>query len=171
MQQRPLSAVRCKRLAQQGVVGLDDATLAELAPWLRFTPALCGLGIAIGTVYASVPMLLAMTILATLGALLPWHPFDILYNYGVRFVTKTRALPHNRAPRRLAMGICAVCLTATTSAFVAGATILGYVLGGMTLVGPIMVTTTDLCLPSLLYSRRAPAARERSRERTIEPSV
>jgi hypothetical protein len=112
-----------------------------------------------------------MTVLASVGASLPWHPFDILYNYGVRFVTRTCALPRNRAPRRLAMLICAVCLAATTSAFVAGATILGYVLGGMTLVGPIMVTTTDLCLPSLLYSRRASAAWERSHEPTIERSA
>lgn len=159
MERRPLSAVRCRRLAMQGFDDLDARTLTQLAPWLRLTPALCGVGIALGTLLASVPVLLCMAILATLGALLPWHPFDLLYTYGVRFITRTPALPYNRAPRRLAMGFCALCLVATTAAFATGTTILGSVLGGMTLMGPIMVTTTDFCIPSLLYRRYRPAAR------------
>lgn len=154
----------------QGFGDLDDATLTRLAPWLRLTPALCGVGIALGAIFASVPVLFGMAILATLGANLPWHPFDLIYNYGVRFVTRTPALPRNRAPRRLAMGFCAVCLAATTVAFATGATILGYVLGGMTLMGPIIVTTTDLCLPSLLYGRFKPAAPATLRTPMIETS-
>src|SRR5262249_48061028 len=104
MARRPLSAVRCRRLAMQGFNDLDTGTLSNLAPWLRFTPALCGVGIAIGTLFAPVPLLAFMAFVALLGALLPWHPFDLLYTYGVRFLTRTPALPHNRAPRRLAMG-------------------------------------------------------------------
>lgn len=154
----------------QGFGDLDDAMLTRLAPWLRLTPALCGVGIALGAIFASVPVLFGMAILATLGAVLPWHPFDLIYNYGVRFVTRTPALPRNRAPRRLAMGFCAVCLSATTVAFATGVTILGYVLGGMTLMGPIIVTTTDLCLPSLLYGRFKPAASATLRTPMIETS-
>lgn len=154
----------------QGFGDLDDATLTRLAPWLRLTPALCGVGIALGAIFASVPVLFGMAILATLGAVLPWHPFDLIYNYGVRFVTRTPALPRNRAPRRLAMGFCAVCLSATTVAFATDVTILGYVLGGMTLMGPIIVTTTDLCLPSLLYGRFKPAASATLRTPMIETS-
>jgi hypothetical protein len=170
MERRPLSTVRCKRLAMQGISDLDIPTLTILAPWLRFTPALCGVGIALGTLFASVPLLSGMAILAALGAILPWHPFDLLYTYGVRFVTRTPALPRNRAPRRLAMGFCAICLTATTVAFLAGATIVGYVLGSMTLIGPIMVTTTDLCLPSLLYGRIRPLSPATAPTPMIEPS-
>ncbi|MHB8645357.1 MAG: DUF4395 family protein [Thermomicrobiales bacterium] len=170
MERRSLSAVRCQRLAMQGFNDLDVATLTQLAPWLRFTPVLCGVGIALGTIFASVPVLSGMAILAILGAILPWHPFDLLYNYVVRFVTRTPALPRNRAPRRLAMGFCAVCLTATTVAFATGATILGYVLGGMTLIGPIMVTTTDLCLPSLLYGHFRPTAPVTPQRAMIEES-
>jgi hypothetical protein len=154
----------------QGIVGLDETTLALLAPWLRFTPAPCGIGIAVGTLFASVPVLSGMAVLATSGAILPWHPFDLLYNHGVRFVTRTSALPRNRAPRHLAMGFCALCLTATTVVFAIGATILGYVLGGMTLIGPIMVTTTDLCLPSLLYNRFRPTAPGTPQTAMIEQS-
>jgi len=154
----------------QGFGDLDDATLTRLAPWLRFTPALCGVGIALGTIFASVPVLFGMATLAAMGAILPWHPFDLLYNHGVRFVTRTPALPRNRAPRRLAMGFCAICLSATAGAFAAGAMILGYVLGGMTLMGPLMVTTTDLCLPSLLYDRFGPTAPRTLPAPMIEPS-
>lgn len=169
MQRPPLSAVRRRRLAQQGVTGLDAAALAEIAPWLRFTPALCGIGIALGAIFASTPLLLVLAIFAAAGAILPWHPFDLLYTYGVRFIARRPALPRNRTPRRLAMGFCAVCLGATTAAFAAGATILGYLLGGMTLMGPLMVTTTDLCLPSLLYSRFKPA--ETPPAPVVEPST
>jgi uncharacterized protein DUF4395 len=170
MDRRPLSTVRCKRFAMQGFGDLDTTALTALAPWLRFTPALCGVGIALGTLFASVPVLAGMVILATLGAIFPRHPFDLLYNYGVRFVTRTPALPRNRAPRRLAMGFCAMCLAATTVAFAAGGTILGYVLGGVTLIGPIMVTTTDLCLPSLLYGRFRPTALATPHTPMVEPS-
>ncbi|MFD4429233.1 hypothetical protein, partial [Nocardia sp. NPDC058497] len=41
------SAVRC-RLEAQGYRGLDDATLEQLAPWLRWSPALCTIAIVIG---------------------------------------------------------------------------------------------------------------------------
>lgn len=168
--ERRLSAVRYRRLAMQGFSDLDAATLAQLAPWLRFTPALCGIGIAIGTIFASVPVLFGMAVLATLGALLPWHPFDLLYNHAIRFATRTRILPRNRPPRRLAMGFCAVCLAATTGAFAAGATILGAVLGCLTFMGPVMVTTTDLCLPSLLYGRFRPIASRTPPAPMVEPS-
>jgi hypothetical protein len=44
MWRQQLSAVRCQRLALQGFDDLDAGTLSDLAPWLRFTPALCGVG-------------------------------------------------------------------------------------------------------------------------------
>lgn len=148
-----ISSIRCERLVLQGYGDLHVSVLAALAPWLRFTPALCGLGIALGTLFAAVPILLVMLGMAMFGAILPWHPFDLLYTHGVRYLTHTPPLPRNRAPRRLAMGVCAVCIAITTGAFAAGATAVGYLLGGMTFMGPAMVTATDICVPSLLYHR------------------
>ena len=36
-----LSSTTRRRLAMQGFIGLDDAALAEIGPWLRLTPAIC----------------------------------------------------------------------------------------------------------------------------------
>ena len=43
-----------RRLETQGFVGLSDAELAEAERWLRLTPALCTVFIALGTALAVV---------------------------------------------------------------------------------------------------------------------
>ena len=48
-----ISATTRKRLEIQGFVGLDDDTLAEVAPWLRFSPVVCTVWMGLGTVFAS----------------------------------------------------------------------------------------------------------------------
>jgi hypothetical protein len=61
-----------------------------------------------------------------LGALLPFHPFDLLYNYGVRYLTGTRPLPHQGPQRRFACAIATVWLVGTGWAFHLGAEMIGY---------------------------------------------
>ncbi|MBP1621385.1 MAG: hypothetical protein H6Q02_2152, partial [Acidobacteria bacterium] len=73
-----------RRLEIQGFVGIDDATLAEVAPWLRFSPAVCTVWMATGTVLASPVLLWTLAAIALLGAILPFHPFDLAYNLGIR---------------------------------------------------------------------------------------
>lgn len=85
------SSVVRSRLEAQGFCNLDDATLTELAPWMRWSPALCTVFMAIGTALNSPVILWSLAATAFLGVLLPFHPFDLLYNYGVRFLSGTRA--------------------------------------------------------------------------------
>ena len=141
-----------RRLEIQGFVGLDDATLAELAPWLEFSPMLCTLLIGLGTVRASAVILGALVPIAVLGAVFPVHPFDVLYNYGVRHLTGTRPLPPNGPPRRFACGLAAVWLTATAWAFGTGAHAVGSILGGVLTAVAAIVSVSHFCLPSLLYT-------------------
>jgi len=141
-----------RRLEAQGFVGLDDAELGELAPWLRWSPSLCTLFMIIGVAMQSPSILWALAVTALLGAILPFHPFDLLYNYGMRFLTGTRPLPHHGPQRRFACGIATAWLVATGWAFHSGSTIVGYALGVPLILVAALVSVTHFCIPSLIYN-------------------
>ena len=129
----------------------SDATLAEVGPWLRLAPGLCAAWAAVGTALASPLVLWALVPFAALGAFLPNHPFDVVYNHGLRHLLGTRPLPRSRAPRRFACAVATVWLTPTGLAFFAGATTVGYVLGAAFVLAALVPTLTDFCIPSFFY--------------------
>jgi len=138
------------RLDAQGYASVDRSTMREVEPWLRWSPALCATVMGIGTALASPWILWALVPFAMLGALFQRHPFDYLYNFGVRRLTGTQPLPPHGAPRRFACAIASVWLLATGAAFAADLNVVGYVLGG-TLTGvALIVATTHFCIPSLI---------------------
>lgn len=147
-----LSPSTVQRLQIQGFGPVDEMWLAEVAPWLRWSPALCAIFAALGTVMASPSILFALAGTAFLGAVLPFHPFDLIYNYGIRFLVGKRPLPPNGAPRRFACGIATVWLIATASLFAVGEMGMGYALGTMFVAVAGLVSTTDICIPSLLFN-------------------
>ena len=141
-----------QRLEAQGFYGLDDATLREIGPWLRWSPALCTLSMVAGVGLASPAILWALAATAFLGVWLPFHPFDLLYNYGARHITGTRPLPHQGPQRRFACGIATVWLVATGWLFHIGATTLGYALGIPLILVAGLVSVTHICIPSIVYN-------------------
>ena len=142
-----------KRLEAQGVVGVGDRALADIQAGLRFTPALCATGVVVGTAFASPMILLFMAGTAAIGAAFPRHPFDLVYNHGVRHLLGRPAVPRNAAPRRFSCGVGAVWLMLTTAAFLLDWDLLGYVLGSGMAVMAGFVAVTHICLPSLVYTR------------------
>ena len=140
-----------KRLEMQGFHGLDDATLAEIGPWMRWSPALCTTVMVAGVLWASPPLLWSLALTAVVGAVLSRHPFDYLYNHGVRHWTGTRALPPNGAPRRFACALGTAWLGAAGLAFHLGAITAGYALGGALIAVAGLVSFTHYCIPSLIY--------------------
>jgi hypothetical protein len=142
-----------QRIEAQGFCGLDDATLDEIGPWLRWSPVLCTLVMITGVLLASPPVLWTLGGIAVAGALLPFHPFDLVYNHGVRHLTGTRALPRHGPQRRFACGLAAVWLVATGWAFHAGALLVGYLLGGALILVAGLVSTTNICIPSMIYNK------------------
>ena len=141
-----------QRLEAQGFHGLDDATLREIGPWLRWSPVLCTLVMVAGVALASPAILWALAAMAFLGVWLPFHPFDLLYNYGARHLTGTRPLPHQGPQRRFACGIATAWLVATGWLFHTGATTLGYALGIPLILVAGLVSVTHICIPSLIYN-------------------
>lgn len=146
-----VSARTLRRLDIQGFETVKERELAEVAPWLRLAFGLCALLAAAGTVTASPAILLVLTLIAALAAALPVHPFDLIYNHGIRYLTGTGPLPKRGAPNRFACGMGAVWLVVTAWAFSAGHAVVGYALGGALTGVAVLVSTTDICIPSMMY--------------------
>ena len=89
-----------ERIQAQGFCGLDDATYTRINYPLRLSPAICMIWAAVGTALASPTVLWALAPFALLGAILPGHPFDVLYNYGLRHLSGAPALPRYGARGR-----------------------------------------------------------------------
>ncbi len=140
------------RLEEQGFCGLDDATLAEVGPWLRWSPVLCTFFMILGVAMQSPVVLWLLAATALFGAFLPFHPFDLLYNYGVRHFTGTRPFPHNGPQRKFACGLASAWLIATGWAFYVGASTLGFALGVPLILVAALVSTTHICIPSIIYN-------------------
>jgi len=140
-----------RRIEAQGYVGLSDTALAEVGPWLRFAPALCMTWVAIATYNASATAFLLLIPLAALGAIMTWHPFELIYNHGIRYLLDTMRLPRANAPRRFACAIATVWIGAAAWAFLSGAATLGYILGYSFAFAAAVPTFTDFCIPSFFY--------------------
>jgi hypothetical protein len=52
-----VSTATRKRIEAQGYLGLSDASISEVGLWLRFSPAICTVWVAIATYYESVTAL------------------------------------------------------------------------------------------------------------------
>jgi len=143
---------RTRRLLEiQGFDAVDVLELAPVAPWLRLAFGLCGLLGGVGTLLASPTILLVLALIAALAAASPVHPFDLIYNYGIRHFTGTGPLPKRGAPTRFGCGMGAVLVLVTAWAFSAGQQVAGYALGGALTFVVLLVSTTDICIPSLIY--------------------
>lgn len=135
----------------QGFDTVEAQDLARVAPWLRLAFGLCTLLGGLGTVLASPTILLVLAPLAALAAASPVHPFDLIYNYGIRHLTGTGPLPRRGLPSRFGCGMGAVFLLVTAWAFSAGHVVVGYALGSMLTFVAFLVSTTDICIPSMIY--------------------
>jgi hypothetical protein len=135
----------------QGFDTVDMQELTRVAPWLRLSFGLCTLLGGLGTVLASPTMLLALAFLAAIAAASPVHPFDLIYNFGIRHMTGTGPLPRRGLPSRFGCGMGAVFLLVTAWAFSAGHAVAGYALGGMLTLVALLVSTTDICILSMIY--------------------
>ena len=140
------------RLEAQGFCGLDDATLEKLAPWMRWTYTLGTVVTTIGVALQSPGVLWTLAAITSVGIVLPFHPFDLLYNYGMRHLTGTGPFPNSGPQRHFVFVVATVWLVATGWAFYVGANIVGIVLGLLLIFVGGLASTTNLCIPSFIYN-------------------
>ena len=117
---------------------------------LRFPTALCLAFVVSGLLLESAVVVLA---LVPIGAVAGWttrHPFDLIWNHGLRHLTGAPPLPNNPTPRRHAFKLATVWLLAVGVLFAAGQAAAALVLGGILVAVCGLVTTTNFCVPSTL---------------------
>lgn len=147
-----LSTTRINFLKAQGYCNLSDAEISELAFGNRFAYIVCGSIVAIAVATAHIPTLIAMTIVAFFGIILPYHPFDYIYNHVLRSMLNKPELPPRSKQLKFACVIATLWLIATTYLFYAGSDIAGYVLGSLLVAVAFIVSVTDFCIPSMIYN-------------------
>ena len=140
-----------KRVQAQGFCGFDDETYRKLNYPLRLSPAICMIWTAIGTAVASPIILWGLVPFAALGAILPGHPFDILYNHGIRYLFDTPPLPRYPLRRRFACLMATVMLAISAWGFQAGMPMLGYIVGWLLVGAAFVNVSTGFCVPSFMY--------------------
>jgi len=139
-----------ERIQAQGFCGLDDATYAQVNYPLRLSPAICMVWAAVGTALASPRILWALVPFAALGAILHGHPFDVLYNYGLRHLLGAPALPRYRVRRRFACALAAIMVIAAAWGFQAGMPMVGYIVGWSLVAAAFVNVSTGFCIPSFI---------------------
>ncbi len=139
-----------ERIRAQGFCGLDEQTYAQINYPLRLSPAICMIWAAVGTALASPAVLWALVPFAALGGILPGHPFDVIYNHGLRHVFGTPKLPRYGVRRRFACALATAMLVAAAWGFQAGMTTFGSVVGWFLVAAAFVNVSTGFCIPSFI---------------------
>ena len=148
-----------ENLGTQGYC-LSAAQARELRFGLRFPTALC---LALVVPALALQSALWIALLVPIGAVAGWssrHPFDHLWNHGLRHLTGAPALPPNPTRRRHAFKLATVWLGAVAVLFAAGQPICALVLGGILVSVCALVTVTNFCIPSTMLAWLAGRRRE-----------
>ena len=142
-----LSSFTKSNLNKQGFGKLNDEAKPRYRLALRFTPGVATVLIVIGLLLQSPIWLGSMALVALSGALFPSGMLiDLVYNLGVRHLFGAPPLPPTPKPRKFSYLISATFLTGSALSFYFGLSVLGFILGGMVVIGAAILTTTLWCL-------------------------
>ena len=147
-----LSPVRRKRLETQGYTDFTDEELDDFKVGIRFAYYACGSVVAMGLLLTNTNILAAAMLIAFVGTLPPYHPFDYFYNYAIRHLINKPKMPARPNQGRFACGIATVWLGGVIYLFYVGLATWGYITGGILISIAALVSTMDICIPSMIYN-------------------
>ncbi len=147
-----ISASRLNRIKAQGYFDYSDEELSSFAYGNKFAYVLCFVILVVGVITASVPVILVMSVVAFGGIILPYHPFDYLYNRVIKNRINKPKLPPRSKQLKFTCTIATLWLIATAYLFHAEFDVVGYILGGLLASVAFIVSTTDFCIPSVFYN-------------------
>ncbi len=139
-----------QKLDVQGFCDVEDPAVAR---GLRFSPLVCTVGAAAGTVLYSAAIMYFLAVMAAIGLVFHRTPFDWLYNRAISPVLETPPLPKRPAPSRFACFIAMVWCTLTGSAFLFGFTVIGTVLGVALVIVAGVMTVWNYCIASVIWRK------------------
>jgi Domain of unknown function (DUF4395) len=131
---------------------LNDNERGRLAVGLRFSTGTCLLLVITALALESPAISFALTGVGLIAGLTSRHPFDLVWNHGVRHLTSGPALPRNPARRRHAFKIATAWLLVVGTLFAAGVNTVALILGGLLVAACATVTITNFCIPSELLA-------------------
>jgi hypothetical protein len=140
-----------ENLSTQGYCLTGDEA-RRLRIGLRFPTALC-LALVITALALGSALLVALLVpVGLLAGLTSRHPFDHLWNRGLRHLTGAPELPLNPVRRRYAFKLATVWLAAVAVLFALGANVAALALGGVLVAVCGLVTATNFCIPSTMLA-------------------
>jgi hypothetical protein len=148
-----ISSIARERIQAQGFCGSSDATYAQINYPLRLSPGIMMVWVAMGTALASAPILWALVPFTALGAILTGHPFDVVYNQGLRHLTGAPKLPRYGFRRRVAFAVATTMMSLAAWGFQADVPLLGYIIGGAMVASTYLNVITGICGPAMLAAR------------------
>lgn len=147
-----VSPNRIHRLKVQGYCNFKDDELSRLAFGNRFAYILCSTLLLIGIITSNILLLSLMFFIAIFGIILPYHPFDYIYNGLISKLMNKPKLPPRSKQLKFACIIATFGIASTIYLFYAGLTLAGYIVGGSLYLVAFLVSTTDICIPSIIYN-------------------
>jgi len=151
-EQYTVSPVRIHRLKVQGYCNLKDDEISKLAFGNRFAYILCSAVLLTGIITSNIPLLSIMFFIALFGILLPYHPFDYIYNGVLSNQMNKPKLPARSKQLKFACIIAVSGIALIIYLFYTGLTLAGYIAGGLLFSVAFLVSTTDICIPSMIYN-------------------
>ena len=152
MEKKLISPIRKKRFEVQGITGCSIETLSELKYGIRFAFQLCVSLVLIGLLTKSYILLIFTNIVAIGGTIMSRHPFDYLFNHFISLRIKKPPVPPRPPQLRFACLMASLTLAGIISLFAMGMNTAAYLLGASLVLVGGLVSTTDICVPSMIYN-------------------
>lgn len=149
---KPLSPVRVSRIREQGYFSRSEQELSEMAFGIRFAYRLCNLFVIIGVVTQNLWVLGAMATVAFMSIVLPYHPFDYIYNHLLSKPMNRLPIPPRSIQLKFACSLATSFILTTMYLFITGNTLAAYIVGGLLISVATLVGTIDYCIPSVIFN-------------------
>lgn len=146
-----LAAWMDANLAAQGYHLTPEQSRA-LRVGVRLSTGLCLALVVAGLAARSGLMILALVPIGIVAGWTARHPFDALWNHGLRHLTRGPLLPHNPPRRRHSFKIGAVWLLAIGLLLIHGDTPAALTLGALLVAVCGLLTATNICIPSVVLA-------------------
>ena len=147
-----LSERRIRRIRTQGYKQKSKQEISDLAFGNRFAYQVCTALLTLGVVLADIPILSLMMTIAFLGVILNYHPFDYIYNHVISERLGKPKLPPRSPQLKFACAIATAWIGTTIYLFYHEYMLAGYIMGALLITIALLVSTIDLCIPSVIYN-------------------
>ena len=152
-----MKTIKSKRISQnrmaiQGYAFYSENNLHYFKAGIKLPYKVCAALLAAGLLTNSIPILFFLGILAFSGVILPYHPVDYLYNFWFRKWLGNPKMPRRPLQFKFACTIATVLIFSTIYMMAINSYPMAYILGCTVLFSAVLVSVTDISIPSILYN-------------------